>query len=141
MNTSLARYSAALAAGILFGLGLTISGMVYPSKVLGFLDVAGTWDPSLLLVLGGAVVTTFYGYRWVLRRSTPLFETRFRIPETGAIDRRLVIGAILFGLGWGLVGYCPGPAIAALVLNTGISVPFLIAMVFGAWCAQRATKS
>jgi hypothetical protein len=141
MNTNRARYAAALAAGILFGLGLMISGMVYPSKVLGFLDVAGNWDPSLLLVLGGAVATTHVGYRWVLRRSRPLFESRFRIPETSAIDHRLVIGASLFGIGWGLVGYCPGPAIAALVLNTGISTPFLIAMVFGAWCAQRVTKS
>ena len=105
----------ALVSGLLLGAGLAVSGMVNPAKVLNFLDLAGSFDPTLLFVLGGAVVTTFIGYRLVLARSAPLYADRFRLPTRTDIDGRLVAGAAVFGLGWGLTGLCPGPAIAAVV--------------------------
>lgn len=104
----------ALLAGALFGLGLAVSGMVNPNKVLGFLDVAGDWDPSLLLVMVGAVFTTTLAYHFILRQKHPVFDRQFHLPTRQDIDRRLLIGAMLFGIGWGLSGYCPGPAVASL---------------------------
>jgi len=105
---------AALVSGFIFGIGLMVSQMTNPDKVLNFLDVTGQWDPSLLLVLGGAVVTTTLFYRRIFLIKTPLLETRFYLPETTVIDRALILGALLFGIGWGLMGYCPGPAITSL---------------------------
>ncbi|OHZ00453.1 DUF6691 family protein [Salinicola sp. LHM] len=128
-------------AGLLFGLGLAISGMTDPARVLGFLDVAGAWDPALIFVLGGAVITTFIGYRFVWRRQMPLFESRFQLPTRRNLDTRLLGGAALFGIGWGLSGYCPGPAVASLA---GLSWPlalFLIAMVAGWWLARRLSPA
>src|SRR5262245_65236339 len=104
------RPLASLLTGIVFGLGLVISGLANPAKVLNFLDVAGTWDPSLAFVMGGAVATTWLGYRLVLARPKPVCDTRFHLPTSTAIDRRLLAGAAVFGVGWGLAGYCPGPA-------------------------------
>ncbi len=122
---------AALAAGLLFGLGLTVSQMANPAKVLGFLDLAGDWDPSLAIVLAGAVATTALGFRLVRRAGRPLLAPTFRLPSATRIDRPLLLGAILFGLGWGLVGFCPGPALAALGLD-GLPVPvFILAMLAG----------
>ncbi|MFC3392737.1 DUF6691 family protein [Aidingimonas halophila] len=124
-------------AGLLFGLGLAISGMTDPARVIGFLDVAGSWDPTLIFVLGGAVVTTFSGYRLVWRRPAPLLETRFQLPTRRDLDVRLLGGAAFFGIGWGLSGYCPGPAVASL---PGLSWPllmFLVAMMSGWWLARR----
>ncbi len=121
----------ALAAGLIFGLGLTISGMINPSKVLGFLDIAGSWDPSLLFVLGGAVVTTMIGFRLVRRRQAPLFAGRFYLPEASGIDTRLMLGAALFGIGWGLVGLCPGPAIAALLADGWQVALFTVSALLG----------
>src|SRR5262245_22114753 len=106
-----------LAAGLLFGLGLTVSGMIDPAKVLGFLDIAGDWDPSLLCGLGGAVVTATIGFRLVQRRQAPLFADRFHLPASSGIDGPIILGAALFGIGWGLVGFCPGPAISALLAD------------------------
>lgn len=100
-------------AGLLFGGGLTVSQMVNPAKVIAFLDITGDWDPSLAFVMGGALLVTVIGYRLVLKRSEPLFEDRFRLPTRKDIDAPLLIGAALFGIGWGLAGLCPGPAIAS----------------------------
>ena len=108
---------AALAAGLLFGLGLTVSQMANPAKVLGFLDLAGDWDPSLAFVLAGAVATAALGFRLVQRAGRPLLAPAFRLPTATRIDRPLLLGAAIFGLGWGLVGFCPGPALAALGLD------------------------
>ena len=121
----------ALLSGLLFGAGLALSGMVNPAKVLNFLDLAGSFDATLLFVLGGAVVTTFIGYRLVLARSGPLFADRFRLPDRTDIDARLLAGAAVFGLGWGLTGFCPGPAIAAVVSLRLEPFIFIAAMAAG----------
>lgn len=129
-------------AGLVFGIGLVVSGMSNPAKVLNFLDVFGTWDPSLAFVMGGAVVTTFIGYRLVLARPRPLVTPAFDLPKTTTIDRPLVAGAILFGIGWGLGGYCPGPAwtaLPALATGTVVFVPAMITgLLAGRWVRSRA---
>lgn len=127
-------------AGLLFGLGVAVSGMTDPARVLGFLDLFGAWDPTLLWVLGGAVITNFIGYRLVLRREHPVFAGSFQLPGRNDLDARLIGGAALFGIGWGLSGYCPGPAIASV---SGLSVPLaamLAAMVLG-WVVARQVMS
>tara|TARA_B100000809_G_scaffold242350_1_gene266349 strand:+ start:263 stop:691 length:429 start_codon:yes stop_codon:yes gene_type:complete len=121
----------ALLAGLIFGLGLTISQMVNPTKVLGFLDLLGNWDPSLAFVMGGGLVVTFIGYRLVLRRPKPIADLKFQIPQKKEIDTKLATGAVLFGIGWGLVGLCPGPAIAALTIGGTPALIFLAAMIGG----------
>lgn len=126
----------ALAAGLLFGLGLAVGGMTDPQRVLGFLDVAGAWDPTLLGVMGGAVVTTFIGYRLVWRMGKPKLDARFLIPTRRDLDGQLLVGAALFGIGWGMSGYCPGPAVASV---SGLTLPlagFLAATVTGWWVAR-----
>lgn len=105
---------ASYVAGLLFSLGLAVSGMTDPARVVGFLDVAGDWDPTLMFVLGGAVMTTFIGYRFVLKQPAPMLAGRFELPSRRDLDTKLLGGAALFGVGWGLSGYCPGPAIASL---------------------------
>jgi len=122
---------AALLSGLLFGAGLAVSGMVNPAKVLNFLDLAGTFDATLVFVLGGAVVTTYIGYRLVLARGRPLFAGRFQLPARTDIDARLLAGAAIFGIGWGLSGFCPGPAIAAVVSLRPEPFIFLVAMAAG----------
>lgn len=123
---------AALGSGLLFGLGLTVSRMVDPAKVLGFLDIAGNWDPSLALVLVGATGPAAIGFRLILgRRSAPLFAETFSLPTARAIDPRLVIGAAIFGVGWGLVGLCPGPSLAGLGLAFRPVSVFVAAMLVG----------
>lgn len=125
------RLVSALAAGLLFGMGLAVSGMVDPAKVLNFLDFAGTWDPSLAFVLAGATGTAAIGLRLARRRPMPLFADTFHLPTARDIDRRLVIGSALFGVGWGLVGLCPGPALSDLSLDpTGVGL-FVAAMLAG----------
>lgn len=133
----LARDAAALLAGTLFGAGLTVSQMINPRKVLAFLDLAGDWDPSLALTMGGALLVTAIGYRFVLRRPRPAFDEAFRVPAKSSVDLRLVSGAALFGVGWGLGGYCPGPAISAVALGTLEPWLFIAAMVGGGWLAGR----
>ena len=127
----------ALLSGLLFGAGLAVSGMVNPAKVLNFLDLAGTFDPTLLFVLGGAVITTFIGYKLVLPRARPLFAERFRLPTKTDIDPRLLAGAAIFGLGWGLAGFCPGPAIAAVVSLSLEPLVFIAAMAIGMIAVDR----
>ena len=123
-------------SGTLFGLGVTISGMVNPMKVLNFMDISGQFDPTLLFVMGAGLATTLVGYRLILRRKTPFFAERFHMPSLTVIDARLVGGAALFGLGWGLSGFCPGPAVASLVFGTTQSVIFVAAMALGMVAAR-----
>lgn len=131
------RLLASIAVGGLFGVGLLVSQMTNPAKVLAFLDVTGDWDPSLAFVMGGALFVTVIGYRLVFRRSGPIMAGKFRLPQRTDIDARLVGGAALFGIGWGLVGLCPGPALAS-VLFGGLSVVlFTVAMVGTMFVARR----
>ena len=119
------------ALGALFAIGLGISGMTQPLKVLGFLDVFGAWDPALLFVMGGAVAVTFSGYRFVLGRARPLLGASFDLPSRRNIDIQLLAGASLFGVGWGLAGFCPGPALVALASGSIDVVIFVMAMFAG----------
>jgi hypothetical protein len=133
------RIFSALAVGILFGLGLTVSGMINPAKIIAFLDIAGDWDPSLLIVMASALAVSFVGYRIVLARPKPFFDASFQLPTKTAIDAPLLIGAGLFGVGWGLAGLCPGPAIAAIGLGFSPAFIFLAAMVLGFLLHDRRT--
>ncbi|MBV7256607.1 YeeE/YedE family protein [Pacificimonas sp. WHA3] len=128
----------ALFAGLLFGLGLTVSGMIDPAKVQGFLDVTGRWDPRLAFVLGGAVLTSWIGFQILFEAKRPVLADSFTWPTARQLDRPLVIGAILFGAGWGLFGYCPGPALAALSLGHPQTIIFVIAILAG-MAAHRLT--
>jgi len=121
----------AFVAGGVFSLGLVTSQMVNPAKVLGFLDLFGQWDPSLAFVMGGALVVTFFGYRLVLGQPKPIHAEQFHVPTIRTIDARLTIGSILFGIGWGLAGLCPGPAIAAIGIGGIKPLVFFIALVAG----------
>ncbi|WP_411850711.1 DUF6691 family protein [Stenotrophomonas sp. LGBM10] len=125
------RTLAALAAGALFGAGLALSGMTDPRRILGFLDVTGEFDPRLLFVLGGAVLTSSALFPRVLRRSRPLLAPRFNLPTRTAVDRPLFAGAALFGAGWGLAGYCPGPALVGLGIGAPEALWFVPAMLAG----------
>jgi len=128
------RSLVSLALGALFGLGLTISGMIDPRKVQDFLDVtdfAGRWDPSLSLVMGSALLVTLVSYSFILRRSQPVLGHKFHLPVTKDIDRRLVAGAALFGVGWGLGGFCPGPALVGLTTGSRPAMVFVVAMLLG----------
>ncbi len=136
MKTTLA----ALLAGLLFGAGLALSGMTQPDKVLAFLDLAGRWDPTLAFVMGSALLITVPGFALTRRRAAPLFETRFYVPTRQDIDLRLVAGAVLFGIGWGLAGYCPGPALASLVSALPQVLAFCAAMLAGMWLYDRTLK-
>jgi uncharacterized membrane protein YedE/YeeE len=121
----------AFLAGLLFGAGLIVSGMTNPAKVLAFLDLGGRWDPSLLLVMAGAIVVAAPAFRMARARVRPLFGARMLLPGTGTIDVRLVGGSIVFGVGWGLVRYCPGPALTALAVGGYATLLFVVAMVAG----------
>lgn len=127
----------ALVAGTLFGAGLVVGGMTDPGKVLGFLDLAGQWDPSLAFVMGGAICITLPVFQLMKRRSRPLLDTRFHLPTRTDLDPALLGGAALFGIGWGIAGLCPGPAIANLVHGTPQALAFVVAMVLGMWLRDR----
>ncbi len=118
-------------AGVLFGLGLTISGMTNPAKVIGFLDFFNNWDPSLLLVMTAGLAVSIPGFQFVTKTEHPLFEPRFYLPTRTDIDAKLLLGAMLFGLGWGLAGFCPGPAITSLISLDGNVFLFVLAMFAG----------
>jgi uncharacterized membrane protein YedE/YeeE len=133
------------AIGLIFGLGLVLSGMSDPAKVLNFLDLAGigsgTWDASLAFVMAGAIAVTFVGFEWVLRRPRPFFGGNFQLPASRELDLRIVSGPAIFGLGWGLAGFCPGPAFTALGFGSRSAVLFVVAMIAGMllarWLAER----
>jgi uncharacterized membrane protein YedE/YeeE len=125
-----------LALGLLFGAGLVVSGMADPAKVLNFLDLFGSWDPSLAFVMGGAVVVAFFGYRLVLRRKGPIVGGDFHLPARKDIDARLIVGPAIFGIGWGLGGFCPGPALTALGLGATGTLAFVPAMLVGMAAAR-----
>jgi uncharacterized protein len=137
------------AIGLIFGLGLLISGMSDPAKVLNFLDLAGigsgTWDPSLAFVMAGAVAVTFAGFNWVLRQPRPLFAEKFYLPTKQELGIRIVSGPAIFGVGWGLAGFCPGPALTALGFGSAAAVIFVAAMIVGMllarWLADRPSLS
>lgn len=124
------RWVTPFLAGVLFAVGLVLGGMTLPAKVIGFLDFAGAWDPSLIFVMGGGLLVHAPLYRWVMRRPSPLLEARFHVPSRRDIDRRLVLGAATFGLGWGLGGYCPGPGLVSLSAG-GLPLMFVASMVAG----------
>ncbi|RGP53305.1 MULTISPECIES: DUF6691 family protein [Pseudomonas] len=123
----------ALASGLLFGFGLLISGMANPAKVLGFLDLAGAWDPSLALVMAGAVAVAFVPMQWIQRRGTTLRGEQAQLPTSRIIDRRLVLGSLLFGAGWGVAGFCPGPALVAASALMPQALLLVAAMLLGMW--------
>lgn len=125
-----------LVAGLIFGLGLVVSGMSDPAKVKNFLDLFGSWDPSLAFVMGGAVAVTAIGYRLAFQRSAPLFDPQFHRPTVTKIDTRLIAGSALFGIGWGLSGFCPGPAVVAIPLLAPGTLAFVPAMLAGMLVAR-----
>jgi uncharacterized protein len=127
----------ALLIGALFGAGLVVSGMSNPGNVLNFLDVTGTWDARLMFVMGGAVVMTSIGFAVLMRRTRPLFAEKFTWPTATMIDKKLLIGAALFGVGWGLAGYCPGPALASIGAGAKDMLLFIPALVAGMWIATK----
>jgi len=122
--------------GLVFGLGIAISGMINPAKVLNFFDIAGTWDPSLAFVMGGALVTTFIGYRLVWRRPAPMIGGGFQLPTNTKLDARLIGGSAVFGLGWGIAGFCPGAALPALGTGQVGVFAFVAALLAGIWVAR-----
>lgn len=121
----------ALIAGLIFGIGLILSGMTNPGKVIAFLDLAGRWDPSLGFVMGGAILVALFAARWAVGRTQSLTGAAMRMPTATRIDRRLVLGSLTFGVGWGLAGYCPGPALASLASGGAKPWLFVAAMVAG----------
>ena len=125
------RILAGALCGVLFGVGLAMAQMIDPNKVLAFLDLAGAWDPSLVLVMGGGAGVTALLFPWVLHRSRPRLDSRFHLPAKRQVDGQLLSGAALFGIGWGLAGYCPGPALVALTLGTAEPWLFVAAMIAG----------
>jgi hypothetical protein len=129
-----------VALGLLFGTGLVVSGMADPAKVLNFLDVFGTWDPSLAFVMGGAVFVAFIGYRLVLTRDRPIIGGSFHLPTRTGIDVRVITGPAVFGIGWGLGGFCPGPALTALGLGAPGTLAFVPAMMLGMWGARLSAE-
>lgn len=133
-----------LVAGVVFGLGLAVAEMTNPLKVLDFLDLAGHWDPSLAFVMGGAVLVTLVTFRFILRRPVPFYGERFHLPTLTQVDRKLLIGAALFGIGWGLAGYCPGPALATVLSGNSETWLFVPAMLAGGalqrWQSRRTSS-
>lgn len=127
----------AFLVGLAFGLGLLVSGMSSPDKVLGFLDIAGSWNPALAFVMGGAVATATPLFLIARRRKSPIAGGTYDWPDTTTVDRRLVAGSAIFGIGWGLAGICPGPAVVNLVLAPAATLPFFIAMVAGILVSAR----
>ena len=130
------RNIAALVCGIVFGAGLGVSQMTNPDKVLDFFDVFGAWDPSLAFVMGGAVAVTAVAFRFVLKRPSPLLAETFSLPTKADIDARLLAGAAVYGVGWGLVGFCAGPSIAALAYGDSRVAIFVAALAAGVWLAN-----
>lgn len=130
------RILSAFAIGLIFGLGIALSGMINPAKVLNFFDLAGTWDPSLAFVMGGALAVAIPGYWIVLRRPAPVMGPRFQLPDTRVIDRRLLLGSATFGVGWGIAGFCPGGALPALGTGRLDVIVFIASLILGLLIAR-----
>lgn len=126
------KYLMVLLSGVLFGAGIAVSGMANPAKVQNFLDIFGQWDPSLALVMGAALLVVTPAYRWVFKQGKPKYDGHFHLPLSQHIDRKLVGGAVLFGVGWGLSGLCPAPALVAILSGMGQFLVFALAMLAGA---------
>ncbi len=127
---------AALGAGIMFGAGLALAGMLNPSKVVGFLDIFGAWDPSLGLVMAGGILVNATGHYFVMKHKKPVFEAKFDLPSSQIIDRPLLLGKVIFGIGWGLAGLCPGPVVASLLLQPVDMLPFLAELLAGGFTGR-----
>lgn len=136
----LGNLASALASGLVFGMGMAISGMTNTERVQGFLDLTGQWDPTLAFVMGAGLLVTFIGYTFILKNPAPLFADTFSIPTRRDIDKALIFGAVLFGVGWGLVGYCPGPAIAGLSYGYSATLLFVPMMIIGLLLAKPLAK-
>ena len=136
----MSRLIVAVLCGLLFGAGMVVSDMINPARVLAFLDVTGAWDPSLAFVMGGALITTFAGYRLILRRRGPMLAPAFQLPPARRIDARLIGGAAVFGIGWGIAGFCPGGALPALGTGAWQAFVFVAALIAGIQLA-RALQS
>ena len=126
----------ALGAGAIFGAGLALAGMLNPAKVVGFLDIFGIWDPSLGLVMAGGILVNATGHYFVMKRKRPVFDASFDLPSSNNIDRPLLVGSAIFGIGWGLAGYCPGPVVASLLLQPADMLPFLVTLLAGAFIGR-----
>ncbi len=126
--------------GLVFGLGISVSGMANPAKVINFFDLAGTWDPSLAFVMGGALAVTFVGYRIVLGCGAPVLAASFSLPTATSLDPRLIGGAALFGVGWGIAGFCPGGALPALGTGNADVALFVLSLVAGIWIAKAVLR-
>ena len=126
----------ALISGIIFGLGLSLSQMINPEKVISFLDISGDWDPSLAFVMMGALAVTFISFKWVLNRSEPILESGFHLSKRSEIDKALLGGAAIFGIGWGMSGFCPGPAVASLGLGSIEAVVMVLSIYAGFFCQK-----
>lgn len=130
------RIISAYLIGLLFGIGISISGMANPAKVLNFFDIAGSWDPSLIFVMGGALVVTFIGYRFVLRQKAPFLADAFNLPTRQTLDVRLLVGSAVFGIGWGISGFCPGGALPVLGTGQTEVFVFVAALIAGIYMAS-----
>jgi len=136
------RLISIFAIGLIFGIGISISGMANPAKVINFFDIAGSWDPSLMFVMGGALITSFIGYRLVLPRPTgPIFESKFQLPTATDLDVRLIGGSAIFGIGWGIAGFCPGGALPALGTGRSEVFIFVAALIVGIFVARAANTA
>jgi uncharacterized protein len=135
------RLLTALVAGLIFGAGIALSGMINPAKVLNFFDFFGTWDPSLAFVMGGALIVTAIGYRFIFKRARPVLDDKFHLPTKTEIDTPLIAGAIVFGVGWGITGFCPGGSLPALGLMKGEAFIFVAAMIAGIALARLARQA
>ena len=127
----------ALVLGSLFGAGLYLAGMTNPAKIVNFLDIAGTWDPSLIFVMGGGIPVEAIGFIMLRRRARPVIFTDIQVPQYGDIDRPLVLGSAVFGIGWGISGLCPGPAFASVMLEPAVIIPYFVTLVLGSLAYER----
>lgn len=131
MKNLLRKNLAAFVSGVLFAVGLVVSGMTQPQKIISFLDFFGQWDPSLMFVMAGAIAVHMIAYRYIAKKPAPLFDSQFHVPQSKEITSQLVIGSALFGLGWGLGGFCPGPSLTAASAGSSSALLFVAAMVSG----------
>jgi uncharacterized protein len=127
-------------SGLIFGFGLALSGMLNPSKVQGFLNIFGNWDPSLAFVMGGGIIANIIGSYFVLKRDKPLFAEKFSLPTRTTIDKNLIIGSGIFGIGWGLAGLCPGPVISNILIQPQDALIFLVIMIFGLYLGRKISN-